>query len=73
MKTKYRKVRQHLPVDNIKLIMASIISGGERLYDVRKFENDPVIPDLFGISLAPKMILDPERCSYYLADKHGTS
>ena len=34
MKTKYRKVRQHLPVDNIKLIMASIISGGERL---RKF------------------------------------
>jgi hypothetical protein len=51
---KYRKVRQHLPVDNIKLIMASIISGGERLYDVQKFENDPVIPDLFGISSVPQ-------------------
>lgn len=51
---KYRKVRQHLPVDNIKLIIASIASGGERLYDVQKFENDPVIPDLFGISSVPK-------------------
>lgn len=50
---KYRKVRQHLPVDNIKLIMASIASGGERLYDVGKFGNDPVIPDLFGISSVP--------------------
>lgn len=51
---KYRKVRQHLPVDNLKLIMATITSGGERLYDVQKFENDPVIPDLFEISSVPK-------------------
>jgi len=51
---KYRKVRQHRPVDNIKLTMATITSGGERLYDVQKFENDPVISDLFEISSVPK-------------------
>jgi hypothetical protein len=50
----YRKVRKYLPVDNVKLVMASIASGGERLYDIEKFETDPVIPDLFGISSVPK-------------------
>ena len=50
----YRKVRKYLPVDNLKLVMASIVAGGERLYDVERFETDPVIPDLFGIESVPK-------------------
>ena len=51
---RYRKVRKHKPVDNIKLMIASITAGGERLYDIEYFEKDPVLPDLFGIDKIPK-------------------
>jgi hypothetical protein len=51
---RYRKVRKHKPVDNIKLMIASITAGGERLYDINYFEKDSVIPDLFGIDSIPK-------------------
>ena len=50
----YRKVRKHQPVDNIKLMMASITAGGERLYDISHFENDAVLPDLLGFDSIPK-------------------
>jgi hypothetical protein len=51
---RYRKVRNYLPANNIKLVMASIVTGGERLYDVQKFEADTVIPDLFKLPSIPK-------------------
>lgn len=51
---RYRKVRKHKPVDNIKLMMASITAGGERLYDINYFEKDAVLPDLLGIDSIPK-------------------
>ena len=51
---RYRKVRTHKPVNNVKLMMASITAGGERLYDIGAFEKDPVIPDLFGIETIPQ-------------------
>jgi len=50
---KYRKVRSHRPVDNVKLLLSSITAGGERLYDVEHFKKDPVIPDLLGLSDVP--------------------
>jgi hypothetical protein len=51
---RYRKVRKHKPVDNIRLMIASITAGGERLYDINYFEKDAVLPDLLGIDSIPK-------------------
>ncbi len=51
---KLRRHRYYQPVDNIKLIMASIIAGGERLYDIQRFSADNVIGNLFTIGQIPK-------------------
>jgi len=51
---KYRKVRNQRPVENIKLMVASIVVGGERLYDVEQFRQDPVIPNLLGLRNVPQ-------------------
>ena len=51
---KYRKVRNQRPVENIKLMMASIVAGGERLYDIEQFRQDPVIPNLLELTRVPR-------------------
>ena len=50
---RYRKVRKYLPSDNIQIVLASIAVGGERVYDINRFEIDQVIPDLFGTRDVP--------------------
>jgi hypothetical protein len=44
----YRRVRNYHPSENVAVQIASIIAGGERLYDTQRFVNDHVIPDLFS-------------------------
>lgn len=51
---KLRRHRRYQPVDNINLMMASIVAGGERLYDIQRFSDDPVIRDLFTMDQIPK-------------------
>jgi len=51
---KYRRMRNHRPDRIVTMAMATIASGGERLYDVCRFEDDPVIPDLFEMKTIPK-------------------
>lgn len=51
---KYRKVRKYHPWENISMIVATILSGGERLYDVERLASDPVLPDLFGNGIVPQ-------------------
>lgn len=50
----YRKVRKYSPSDNITMLIATILSGGERLYDVMRLASDPVLPDLFGNGTVPR-------------------
>ncbi len=50
----YRKVREYHPFENISLIIATILSGGERLYDVERLASDPILPDLFGNGNVPQ-------------------
>ena len=50
---KIRKERKYCPSENIKLLMASILSGGDRIADVNRMNFDPVIPDLFGNGSVP--------------------
>ena len=50
---KFRKIRNYTPADNIQLLAASIVAGGERLYDIKRFNDDPVVADLFDISSIP--------------------
>ena len=49
-----RKVRKYHPAQNMQMMMASIVAGGERLYDIERFETDPVLPDLFQNGAIPK-------------------
>ena len=51
---KYRKVRKYHPWENISMIFVTILSGGERLYDVERLASDPVLPDLFGNGIVPQ-------------------
>ena len=51
---KYRKVREYHPWENISLIIAIILSGGEQLYDVDRLASDPVLPGLFGNDCDPE-------------------
>lgn len=51
---KLRRHRYYHPVDNINVIMASIVAGGERLYDIQRFSDDTVIRDLFTIDRIPR-------------------
>ena len=50
---KYRKVRKYDPADNLKLLIAAIFCGGERLSDVNRLNIDSAIPELFGNSNVP--------------------
>lgn len=45
---RYRKVRNFEPCHNLQLLIATILSGGERLYDIAHLRDDPVLPHLFG-------------------------
>ncbi len=51
---RYRKVRKYEPCETISLLIATILSGGERLYDVERLADDPVLPNLFGNGNVPK-------------------
>ena len=50
----FRRIRKYRPSDNVSLLIATILSGGERLYDVDRLANDPVLPDLFANGEVPK-------------------
>ena len=50
---KYRKMRNYQPWENISMIIAAILSGGEKLSDVERLSSDPVLPDLFGNGEVP--------------------
>lgn len=49
----FRKVRYFKPYENIQLLLATILSGGERLYDIDQLKSDPVLPNLFGNGKVP--------------------
>ena len=51
---KLRRIRNYHPVDNIKALIASIIAGGERLYDIQHFTDDAVVHDLFDLESIPQ-------------------
>jgi hypothetical protein len=50
----FRRIRKYHPAENVSLQMASIIAGGERLYDIQYFHADPVIPELFSHGEVPR-------------------
>ena len=50
---KLRRVRSYAPADNLNMVMASIIAGGERLYDIQRFSHDTVVHDLFDVAKIP--------------------
>lgn len=50
---KLRRIRFYHPADSITTLMASIVAGGERLYDIQRFSNDTVIRDLFDLENIP--------------------
>lgn len=52
--TKLRRVRKYRPSDNVALLMALIVEGGERLYDIKKFADDQVIAQLFNVNDIPE-------------------
>ena len=49
-----RKIRQYSPSQNIALIMAMIVEGGERLYDIQHFSDDQTVCELFDLSSIPE-------------------
>jgi hypothetical protein len=49
-----RKVRKSKPVENLALLIATILCGGERLYDIERTAEDPVLPELFGNGQVPQ-------------------
>jgi hypothetical protein len=51
---KIRKVRTYSPSDNIAILMAMIIEGGERLYDIRRFDGDQTVCQLFDVPSIPQ-------------------
>lgn len=50
---KLRKVRHYQPSQNVSLLMAMIVSGGERLSDIENFAGDKTLCDLFDIPSVP--------------------
>ena len=44
----FRKIRKFKPSDNIALLIATILSGGSRLYDPEQLAHDSVLPELFA-------------------------
>ena len=51
---KLRKTRFYSPSQNIALIMAMIIEGGDRLYDIARFKDDHTICKLFNVTSIPQ-------------------
>lgn len=48
-----RKVRSYKPVENLQVLISSILCGGERLSDVDRLRTDSVLPTLFGTGVVP--------------------
>lgn len=51
---KLRKSRSYTVSQNISLLMAMLIEGGERLYDINRFTNDQTICQLFDVPSIPE-------------------
>jgi len=51
---KLRKVRSYTVSQNITLLMAMLIEGGERLYDISRFADDQTVCKLFDVPSIPK-------------------
>ncbi|MCP4569390.1 MAG: IS1380 family transposase [FCB group bacterium] len=49
----FRKIRKFKPSENIALLMAAILSGGSRLYDLEQIARDAVLPELFAEGKVP--------------------
>jgi len=50
---KLRKVRRYEPSQNVQLLMAMLIAGGERLSDIEHFADDQTVCELFDLPSAP--------------------
>lgn len=50
---KLRRIRKSSPSQNIALLAGMIISGGERLYDIRRLADDHTVCELFDMISAP--------------------
>ena len=50
---KYRKVRKYEPADIFNILLATIFCGGEKLADIKRLNEDPVIPELFATGDVP--------------------
>jgi len=50
---KLRKVRYYQPSQNVSLLMAMLIAGGERLSDIEHFADDQTVCELFDMPAAP--------------------
>lgn len=50
---KLRKVRHYQPSQNLSLLIAMIISGGERLSDIEHFADDQTVCELFDMPSVP--------------------
>jgi len=50
---KIRTVRKYLPSENVKFLIGTILCGGDRLSDINRLSDDPIIPDLFGNGSIP--------------------
>jgi hypothetical protein len=50
----YRRVRKYTPSQTLAIAMASIIAGGERLYDIERFDRDEVTMELFELDDVPQ-------------------
>jgi len=51
---KLRKVRSYTVSQNIALLMAMLIEGGDRLYDIDRFADDQTVCKLFDVPSIPK-------------------
>ena len=46
--------RNYTPSQNVSMIIALLIEGGERLYDIQQFSNDQTVCELFDVSSIPE-------------------
>lgn len=51
---KLRKVRSYSVSQSISLVMAMLIEGGERLYDINRFTDDETVCSLFDVNSIPR-------------------
>jgi hypothetical protein len=52
--SKLRRVRAYTPAETIALLIALIVEGGERLYDIEQFADDPAVAQLFQVDSIPQ-------------------